>query len=128
LCLGGDQQVVVDPLAQARGLEYGERLATGRRGIFGPAAIWTAALKSSHAAIGSPGGVLAVGAPADLVAIRADSARTAGAELEQLVMCASAQDVEVVAVRGAVLVRGGMHVTYGDPGPVLARAVESAWR
>ena len=72
LSLGGDQQVVVDPFAQARGLEYGERLAGGRRGVFPPGALWSAALESSHAAIGSPGGVLAVGAPADLVAIRTD--------------------------------------------------------
>ena len=75
---------------------------------------------NSHAAIGSPGGVLAVGAPADLVAIRTDSARTAGADLEQLVMCASAQDVDVVVVGGLVRVRSGNHVTYGDPGPLLA--------
>lgn len=69
-----------------------------------------------------------MGAPADLVAIRTDSARTAGAELEQLVLCASAQDVQVVVVGGAVQVRSGMHVRFGDPGTVLARAVESAWR
>jgi formiminoglutamate deiminase len=127
LALGGDQQVVVDPFAQARGLEYGERLAGGRRGVFPPAALWTAALESSHAAIGSPGGVLAVGAPADLVAIRMDSPRTAGADLDQLIMCASAQDVDVV-VGGSVRVRAGEHVTYGDPGPLLAAAIENAWR
>ena len=128
LSLGGDQQVVVDPFAQARGLEYGERLAGGRRGVFPPAALWSAALGSSHAAIGSPGGVLAVGAPADLVAIRTDSARTAGADLDQLVMCASAQDVDVVVVGGLITVRSGNHVRYGDPGPLLAAAIDKAWR
>jgi len=128
LSLGGDQQVVVDPFAQARGLEYGERLAGGNRGVFPPAALWSAALGSSHAAIGSPGGVLGVGAPADLVAIRTDSARTAGAQLEQLVMCASAQDVETVVLGGVVQVRSGNHIHYGDPGPVLAAAIAKAWR
>lgn len=128
LSLGGDQQVIVDPFAQARGLEYGERLASGRRGVFGPAALWSTALESSHAAIGSPGGVLAVGAPADLVEIRTDSARTAGADLDQLVMCASAQDVRTVIVGGLVRVRSGNHVAHGDPGPVLAAAIENAWR
>ena len=128
LSLGGDQQVVVDPFAQARGLEYGERLAGGRRGVFPPPALWRAALESSHAAIGSPGGVLAVGAPANLVAIGTDSARTAGADPEQLVMCASAQDVEVVVVGGLVQVRSGNHVRYGDPGPLLAAAIDRAWR
>jgi len=128
LSLGGDQQVVVDPFAQARGLEYGERLAGGRRGVFGPAALWSAALESSHAAIGSSGGVLAVGAPADLVSLRTDSARTAGADLDQLVMCASAQDVQTVVVGGLIRVRSGNHVSCGDPGPVLAAAIENAWR
>lgn len=127
LALGGDQHVLVDPLAQARGLEYGERLRGGRRGMFAPATLWTAALSNSHAAISSPGGVLTAGAPADLVALRTDSARTAGANLEQLVMCATAQDVEVVVVAGLIKARAGKHVKYGDPGPLLAAAVERAW-
>ena len=127
LSLGGDQQVIIDPFAQARGLEYGERLAGGTRGVFPPAALWAAALESAHAAIDSPGGVLAVGAPADLVAIRTDSARTAGAHLEQLVMCATAQDVEVVVLGGVVRVRAGNHLQYGDPGPVAAAAIAKAW-
>ncbi len=128
LALGGDQQVIVDPFAQARGLEYGERLATGRRGALPPAAVWAAALVGSHAAIDSPGGRLAVGAPADLVAIRTDTARTAGAALDQLVMCASAQDVDVVVVAGLIKVRAGKHVAHGGAGPLLAAAVERVWR
>ena len=128
LCLGGDQHVVVDPFAQARGLEYGERLATGERGAFSAGALWAAALQASHAAIGSPGGRLEVGAPADLVAVRTDSARTAGADPAQLVMCASAQDIDVVVVGGLVRVRSGKHLNYGDPGPVLSTAIRNAWR
>jgi formiminoglutamate deiminase len=34
LALGSDQQAVVDPFAEARALEYGQRLASGRRGLF----------------------------------------------------------------------------------------------
>ncbi|MET0864720.1 MAG: formimidoylglutamate deiminase [Nakamurella sp.] len=127
LALGGDQQVMVDPFAQARGLEYGERLAGGRRGVFGPPALWSAALENSHAAIDSPGGRLAIGAPADLLAVRTDSARTAGAAPEQLVMCATGQDVEVVVTGGLVRARAGKHVQYGDPGPLLAAAINRAW-
>jgi len=127
LSLGGDQQVVVDPFVQARGLEYGERLAGGRRGVFTPQMLWSAALEQSHAAIDSPGGRLAVGAPADFLAVRTDSPRTAGAGPEQLVMCATAQDVEVVVVGGLVRARSGKHVKHGDPGPLLAAAVQRAW-
>ena len=128
LSLGGDQHVIVDPLAQARGLEYGERLAGGRRGVFSPAQLWSAALEHSHAAIGSPGGSIRVGAPADFVAIRTDSPRTAGTDPQQLVMCAAAADVEVVVVAGLVRVRSGNHVDHGDPGPILAAAIDNAWR
>jgi len=127
LSLGGDQQVVVDPFVQARGLEYGERLAGGRRGVFPPAALWSAALEQSHAAIDAPGGRLAVGAPADFLAVRTDSARTAGSAPAQLVMCATAQDIEAVVVGGLVRARSGKHVKHGDPGPLLAAAVQRAW-
>lgn len=128
LTLGGDQHVIVDPFAQARGLEYGERLSSGQRGVFSPARLLDVATRESHAAIGSPGGRLEVGAPADLVAIRTDSARTAGADHGQLVMCASAADVHAVVVGGVVRARSGNHVTYGDPGPLLAGAIARAWR
>ena len=128
LTLGGDQHVVVDPFAQARGIEYGERLSSGERGVFSPARLLDMATRESHAAIGSPGGRLAVGAPADLVAIRTDSARTAGSDQGQLVMSASAADVQTVVIGGVVRARSGNHVTYGDPGPLLAGAIARAWR
>ncbi|HZM68416.1 MAG TPA: formimidoylglutamate deiminase [Nakamurella sp.] len=128
LALGGDQHVVVDPFAQARGLELGERLAGGHRGVFSPGMLWHTATAESHAAIGSPAGELVPGAPADLVAISTDSVRTAGADPAQLVMCASAADVRTVVVGGVVRVRSGNHVTYGDPGPLLAAAIDLLWR
>ena len=80
LALGGDQHVIIDPFAQARGLEYGERLRRRHAWSVRAADLCPPHWSPSHAAIGSPGGVLAVGAPADLVAIRTDSARTAGAD------------------------------------------------
>ena len=127
LALGGDQHVITDPFAQARGLEYGERLATGMRGTFAPADLVHAATAASHAAIASPAGRIAVGAPADLVAIRTDTARTAGADPDQLVMAAAAADVEVVVVAGRVQARQGQHVRFGDPGRLLAQAIGKAW-
>ena len=127
LALGGDQHVVTDPFAQARGLEYGERLATGRRGTFSPEALLTAATQVSHAAVGSAAGVLQVGKPADFVAVRMDSARTAGSLGPQSVMTAAAADVEVVVVGGVVQARNGTHVRLGNPGALLAAAIGKAW-
>lgn len=127
LTLGGDQHVVTDPFAQARGLEYGQRLASGARGTFPPEVLLDAATAASHRAIGSASGTIAVGAPADLVAVDTASARTAGSVGLQLMMSASAADVAVVVVGGVVQARGGEHVRLGNPGPLLAKAIEEAW-
>ena len=78
LALGGDQHAVTDPFAEARGLEMHERLASGERGRFTPADLLDAL--TAHSALGWPdAGRLALGARADLVAVRLDTPRTAGA-------------------------------------------------
>jgi formiminoglutamate deiminase len=114
LALGSDQHALIDPFAEARGLEYGERLRSGRRGRFTPADLVAAA--TNHAALGRPGaGRIAVGAPADLVAIRSDSPRTAGSAADQLVMTASAADVRTVVVGGRIVVSEGRHPLWDRP-------------
>ena len=128
LALGGDQHVLTDPLGAARSLEWGERLATGRRGTFSPAELVEAATVAGHRAIGSPAGRLEVGAPADLVAVRTDTVRTAGADPGQVIMAATAADVAVVVVGGRVQAIDGVHLRLGDPGRLLVAAVERAWR
>ena len=127
LALGSDQHVVTDPFGQARGLEWGERLATGTRGHFTPQRLADVATAVSHDAIGSPSGRLEVGAPADLVEIDPDSPRTAGSLGLGLMMSATAADVLTVVVGGTVLARGGRHVRWGEPGPLLKRAIEGVW-
>lgn len=128
LACGGDQQVQVDPFAQARGIEWGERLATGVRGAVSPSALVRAATEISHRSISSPAGRIAVGEPADLVAVRTDSARTAGSDPAQLVMSATAADVAVVVIDGEVVARDGVHVRLGEPGTLLVAAIADAWR
>lgn len=125
LALGGDQHAVTDPFAEARGLEMHERLATGERGRFTPADLLGAL--TAHAAIGWPdAGRLAVGARADLVAVRLDTPRTAGADPAQVVLVASAADVDTVVVDGRVVVSGGRHV-LGDVGAMLQAAIAPLW-
>ncbi|MET3803727.1 formiminoglutamate deiminase [Nakamurella sp. UYEF19] len=127
LTLGGDQHVITDPFAQARGLEYGERLATGVRGTFSPAVLLEVATAASHRAIGSAAGRIEVGAPADFIAVDTGSARTAGSDGLGMMLTASAADVAVVVVGGVVQARGGVHVRLGDPGALLVKAIEEAW-
>ena len=121
LSLGSDQHAVVDPFAEARALEGHERLATGERGRFTPAALLGAL--THHAALGRPdAGRLAPGAPADLVAVRLDTPRTAGSAPDQVVFAATAADVDTVLVDGAEVVRDGEH-RLGPVGPLLASAI-----
>ena len=125
LALGGDQHAVTDPFAEARGLEMHERLATGERGRFTPAALLDAL--TAHRASGWPdAGRLEPGARADLVAVRLDTPRTAGADPAQVLLAASAADVDTVLVDGRVVVAGGRHV-LGDVGALLQAAIAPLW-
>ncbi|MDN5859491.1 MAG: formimidoylglutamate deiminase [Pseudonocardia sp.] len=121
LSLGSDQHAVIDLLAEARALEMHERLATGERGRFTPHQL--VETLTAHAALGRPdAGRLAPGAPADLVAVRTDTVRTAGADPAQIVLAATAADVDTVLVDGAVVVEGGRH-RIGDVGVALGAAI-----
>jgi len=122
LALGGDQHAVTDPFEEARGLEMHERLASGTRGRFTLAELLDAL--TAHTAIGwRDAGRLEVGARADLVAVRLDTPRTAGAHPAQVLFAATAADVDTVVVDGRVVVEGGRHV-LGDVGALLQAAIE----
>ncbi len=129
LALGTDQHAVVDPFAEARGLEAGERLMSLRRGRFGPAELVDALTTGGNAALGRPhAGRIAVGAPCELVAVRLDSPRTAGCDPAQVVLAASASDVHTVVIAGRVVVDDGVHRVLGDAGAVgaeLAAAIRA---
>jgi formiminoglutamate deiminase len=127
LALGSDQHAVVDMFEEARGLESHERLSTLQRGRFTPAELVQAMTCAGHASLGRPdAGRLEVGAPADLVAVRLDSARTAGARADQVVHSATASDVHHVVVGGRTVVEGGEHV-LGDVGALLRKAIGPLW-
>jgi formiminoglutamate deiminase len=127
LCLGSDQHAQTDLLGEARLLEADERLTTGERGRFRPAELIEALAVAGHRALGWPdAGRIAPGQRADLVAVRSDSPRTAGAAPGQLVMAAGAADVHTVVVDGRVVVADGRHA-LGDVGRLLAAAIEPLW-
>lgn len=123
LCLGSDQNAVVDLLEEARALELDDRLATLKRGRFAMSALVDSLTWAGHASLGWTGaGRLAPGQRADLVALRLDTVRTAGVLPEQAVMAATAADVDTVLVDGRVVVAGGRHV-LGDVGRLLGEAI-----
>ncbi|GAA4885811.1 formimidoylglutamate deiminase [Saccharopolyspora cebuensis] len=115
LSIGSDGHSAVDPWAEAQAVEAGQRLATGRRGHFTPAALLGMATAAGHRALGMPGGALAPGAPADLVALDLGSARLAGVELTDVPAVARAADVRDVVVGGEHVVRDRAHRTIDVP-------------
>ncbi len=122
LSLGSDQNALIDPFEELRGLEMDERLGSGERGRFAPMELLEAATSAGYASLGWDGGRLASGAVCDLVAVSLSTARTAGARADQAWLAASASDVTDVIVGGEVRVREGQHV-LGDVGALLIAAM-----
>lgn len=122
LALGSDQNAVVDPFEEMRGLEMNDRLATGLRGRFDPAVLLRTATSNGYASLGWTGGAIEVGAVCDLVAVDAKSPRTAGASIDQLWYAATAADVTDVVVDGRRVV-SGRHHEMGDVGQFLRSAI-----
>jgi cytosine/adenosine deaminase-related metal-dependent hydrolase len=123
IALGSDQHAVIDPFAEIRGLEGGERLASGERGRFLPEQLLEFATAAGYRSLGWPGGGrIEAGAPCDLVAVATGSPRTAGSRLDQLHLAASAADVTDVVVGGEAVVTGGRH-RLGDVGALLDAAI-----
>jgi cytosine/adenosine deaminase-related metal-dependent hydrolase len=127
LCLGSDQNAVVDLLEEARALEMHERLFSLERGVFTPAQLVDALTVQGHASLGWPeAGRIKVGAPADLVAVRLDSVRTSGSAVAQAIYAATASDVHTVVNAGRTVVADGQHV-LGDVGSLLSQAISPFW-
>jgi formiminoglutamate deiminase len=125
LSLGSDSHAVVDLFEEARAVELDERLRTRRRGHFAPAELLDAATAAGHAALGwTDAGRIAVGARADLVAVRLDSARTAGVPPVGAFFAATAADVTHVLTDGRVVVADGRHTTVDVPAELRASIEE----
>jgi formiminoglutamate deiminase len=124
LTLGSDQQAVVDPFEELRGLEMHERLASGKRGRFTPSDLIMIASEDGYRSLGwADGGRIADGAPADFVVVRSDSVRTMGARPDQIAYAASGADVDQVVVAGQPIVRDGQH-QLGSPARLLESALD----
>jgi formiminoglutamate deiminase len=127
VALGTDQHVLIDMLEEARALEMDERLASQQRGRFSPAELVSALTVDGQRSIGwSDAGELTPGRRADLVALRLDSPRTAGADPAQAVLAASAADIDTVLVDGRIVVSGGHH-RLGDVGQLLCASIGAVW-
>lgn len=124
LTVGSDMHATIDLFEELRAVELDQRLLVGRRGIHDPAALLEMATTAGMGSIGQDASGIAVGGKADLVTVRMDSPRTAGADPAQAVFALSAADVTDVVVAGRPVVRDGHHLTIPDVGAELAAAIE----
>ena len=127
LCLGTDQHAVIDLLEEARALEMHERLHHHERGRLQPTELIAAMTTHGQASLGWPdAGRIEIGQRADLVAVRADTVRTAGSDPSQIVLSAFASDVDTVVVDGAIVVSDGRHRSL-DVGAELVSVIGEVW-
>jgi formiminoglutamate deiminase len=128
LSLGSDSHAVVDLLAEARLVEMGERLVSGRRGSFTAGELAQAATVAGHACLGWPeAGEITPGAFADLVTVALDTPRLAGTRpgtaLESVIFAGSAADVRTVVISGRDVVADGRHRLVDDVPAALGAAI-----
>ena len=127
LSVASDMHAVIDPFEELRALELDERLVTGRRGLHAPADLLRMATVDGMRAIGWDARGIAAGGMADLVTVRLDSPRTAGADrasaTAQAVFAATAADVTDVVAAGRPVVVAGRHTSIADVGAELAAAI-----
>lgn len=126
LALGTDQHAVIDPWAEMRMLEHGERLGSGQRGRFSPQELLRAATDGAVRCMATPiaASVLAVGAVCDLMAVDPGSPRTAGSRALQFPFSATASDVTDVVIAGELVASNGIHARLGPPGSRLTEALK----
>ena len=102
LCLGSDSNAVIDILREGHRLEQHDRLRLMRRGVHTPQALMEAATVAGMRSIGWNDSGLAVGAPADFIAIDPDSSELVdtGGSLDAIVSAATRASVTDVIVGG----------------------------
>jgi formiminoglutamate deiminase len=130
LTLGSDSHAVIDLLEEARRVELGERLVTGRRGHFTADELAVAATVAGHTCLGWPdAGDIGPGAMADLVTVSLDTPRLAGTRpasaLESVIFAGTSADVRDVVISGRDVVRDGRHLLIPDVPAALSSAIRS---
>ncbi|MDX6738965.1 formimidoylglutamate deiminase [Actinocorallia sp. A-T 12471] len=132
LTLGTDQHVSTDMCAEARAVEWGERLKSGKRGTFTAFELLTAATSTGHEALGWPdAGRLEPGARADLVTIALDSLPLTGTDpalaAESAVFTATPSTIHHVVASGRTIVRNSHHLLLPHLEPNLNTTIQDLW-
>jgi formimidoylglutamate deiminase len=113
ICFGSDSNVQIDILEDARELEYHLRMNKLERVVLETERLFQSATESGARSLGSPGGALEVGRPADFFTIDLNDCSVAGADRESLlghvVFSLERTAVRDICVAGELVVRDGRH-------------------
>ena len=121
ISVGTDSHASIDLFEEARGVEMHERLRSGRRGVFSASELGHIATVNGANTLGFEGGMIEIGAVADMTIVSLDTPRTAGTgqELGGILFAATAADVTDVMVGGHWIVEGGHHPHWDSVRPFL---------
>lgn len=139
VALGTDSQAQIDPMEDARELEYHLRLVQQKRGILDgiddiPIArrLFECATVNGARAMGLDGGELKAGMAADFITVDLKNAAIAGCSAEDLpamlVFALRPAAVRDVAVRGRMIVCDGRHALEGEITERYAEVHRKVWR
>jgi formimidoylglutamate deiminase len=136
---GSDSQTQIDPLEDARALEYHLRLQIQRRAVLDEIGGYNLSQRLVHCAtvggaeaLGFDSGVLAAGCPADFLAIELDDLSIAGnsaSELLSVVVFGLARPaIKDVVVAGKHILKDGAHPLYKEIVEQYKEVYRKVWR
>lgn len=139
VALGSDSQAQIDPLEDARELEYHLRLVQERRGILDgiddvavARRLFECATMNGFRVLGLEGGELKPGTTADFITVDLNDVAIAGHSardlLPMLVFALRPAAVRDVAVRGKIIIRDGRHALEGEIKSRYAELYRKVWR
>jgi formimidoylglutamate deiminase len=142
LSIGTDSHARIDPFAELRGLEDGERLRTRRRNVLArpgrdtAETLFRAGAEGGARSVGLDAGAIRVGARADLVALRLQDASVAGvgeasdagrALLAGLWLGGHPRLVSEVWVGGRLVIEDGVHPGWDSALAAYANVARTVW-
>ncbi len=139
ICFGSDSNVQIDPLEDARSLEYHLRLKRLERVVLPPGPerdslarrLFVSATDAGAASLGAPSGRLEVGLQADFFTVDLDDPSIAGAEPESLlnhiVFSLERAAIRDVFIGGELIVSEGRHPQQRDIVTKFGAMQKSVW-